>query len=301
MDGAFKMYLLAERGLSDRTALVYGQRLKHIEDHLAGQGKALATATADELQGYLRDQLKAGRDVLTVSHAYYTLRTWLKYQAACGRDTRAMIDYLQGPKVRRELPHPPNEDQIRRIKAAIIANRPNRIQQLRDTALFLVLYQGGLRADEVTNLKVSHITIEPDGAGMARVSGKGSRDRVVRLGPEAIGALSAYWFTVQPQPDEPALMTMRRRRIKGPHMRRIVLRWGKWANLPRPITTHTFRHAFATHWLGKMTEQGMGGEAILHVQRQLGHSKLTTTEVYTHVEPKSLKRWHAQFAPARMR
>lgn len=280
---AFLIYLTTERGLSDKTVLVYSQRLRCVNEHLAKIGKSISDATPQELQACLKAELEAGRHARGVQHIYHTLRAWLKFQATCGRDTRTALDFLEAPRVPRTLPQIPNQSEILKVLAAIVANRPNRMQQLRDTALYFVLYHGGLRAAEVTGLKVGDVTPEPDGTGSARITGKGSKDRVVRLSPATIGALQCYWFVRKAQPTEPALSTLKGRALKGPQTRTFVQKWRRWARIDRPLTTHTFRHACASHWLGIMTDQGMGGEALLHVQRQLGHSKLTTTEVYTHV------------------
>lgn len=300
MDNGYKMYLVAERGYSDLTVKRYSQQLGLAEKFLAGRGKTLGTATPDDLQQWLRSLTERGLASVTVYDCYAVLRGWLKYQGTIlGLDVRAALNYLVGPKVDKSLPYPFNEHQMRSVLAAI-NKRPKRKYHLRDVAIYETLYASGMRSTELRTLRMKDITINVDGTGSARVFGKGKTERIVLLTPNAIGAIQCYTFIHPRKPDDVIFTALSGRTLLRGELWRIVARWGRWAILPRPLYPHAFRHACATHWLGNQVEQGKGGEALLNVQRQLGHRQLSTTERYVHVEPKALKRWHTKFAPARM-
>jgi site-specific recombinase XerD len=297
---AYYVYLIIERGYSELTVKRYSQQLGMAETFLGGLEKDLGTATPEDLQSWLRSLTERGLETVTVYDCFAVLRGWLKYRGeVLGHDVRPFLNYLVGPKVEKNLPHPFNESQMRSVLAAIMA-KPNRKHYLRDVAIYEVLYAGGLRAAELCGLCFRDLTIDEDGTGSAHIRGKGSTDRVVRLTPRAIGAVQCYLFVHRRKPDEPIFATATGNRLCAHELWAVVARWGRWAILPRPLHPHLFRHACATHLLGNQVEQGRGGEALLNVQHQLGHRQLTTTERYTHVEPRQLKRWHSRFAPARM-
>lgn len=300
MDTGYKMYLVAERGYSNLTVKRYSQQLGMAEKFLADRGATLGTATPDDLQQWLRSLTERGLASGTVYDCFCVLRGLLKYQSTVlGRDVKAALNYLVGPKPERRLPYPFNEDQMRSVLAAIEA-RPNRRHYMRDVAIYETLYASGMRSAELCGLRASDVAMNDDGTGSARVFGKGSVERIVLLTPRAIAAIQCLVFTSPRSQDGTLFTASTGRPMSGQNLWKVVARWGQWAKLPRPLHPHCFRHACATHWLSHQVEQGRGGEALLNVQRQLGHQQLATTERYTYVEPRQLKRWHTRFAPSRM-
>jgi integrase/recombinase XerD len=296
METGYRMYLVAELGLSDNTVKRYRADLQRVEQQLTQRGKTLGTANREDFQSALVGLASAGHSSLTVRFAFHGIRSWLKYRAICGEDTQPIMEYLQGPKVPLTLPRVPNEAEIRAVFEAILA-RSGRRTFLRDTAMFEVLYASGIRASELCDLTVEAVDWA---APSLRVRGKGAKDRIVRINQNAIGALQAYLLPRRAAPTDPLFTTRSAQPLDRQQVHMIVRKWGRWAKLPAPLYPHLLRHACATHLLGRLVEQGRGGEALLIVRDHLGHEDVETTQRYTHLDKGTLKRWHQRFAPVRM-
>jgi integrase/recombinase XerC/integrase/recombinase XerD len=162
---------------------------------------------------------------------------------------------------------------------------------VRDRALFEVAYSCGLRAEELVNLDAGDLDFESE---TVRATGKGSKTRVLPMGEPAQKALRRYLDTARhtlATDSEPALFLSKRgRRLSASDVRRRLAKWVREAAVAGRVSPHTLRHSFATHMLE-------GGADLRSIQELLGHSSVSTTQIYTRVEPSRLRREYARAHP----
>jgi integrase/recombinase XerD len=290
----FLSHLHAERGLAANTRDAYRRDLADLIDHLRPLGRSLDTATADDFRGYLQQQSRNKQSTKTVARRLAAIRVYLRFCETCGTPKREILDQLERPKPERDLPMVMSADQVAKLINAPLepanGKLPDRFA-LRDVAILELLYASGLRATELCTIKLSDLNLQ---VGALRVFGKGSKERVVPMGKAAIGALQLYIMECRP-----SLLKGRRSDLvflsrAGKPFDRISL-WNlvrKHAKelLQSQIGPHVLRHCFATHLLS-------GGADLRIVQELLGHSDVTTTQIYTHVDTARLRKVHKQFHP----
>lgn len=293
----FLSYLAVERGLADNTCQAYRRDLTDAAAWLGERGQDLVSFDAPVAQGYLQHCSKAGRSTKTVARRLAAIRSLLSYQVAVGirsaGDAGRVLEQLERPKPSRDLPKTLSRAHVERL-----IHQPDRAtpRGLRDAAMLELLYAAGLRASELCSLKVRDFNIF---LGVVRVFGKGSKERVVPVGKPAAEAISQYLREVRPT-------LVRSHHVAGDHLFlshtgrplervalwQIVVRHARHSGLLKEISPHTLRHCFATHLLG-------GGADLRVVQELLGHSDVSTTQIYTHVDGDRLKQIHKQFHPRR--
>jgi integrase/recombinase XerC/integrase/recombinase XerD len=199
-------------------------------------------------------------------------------------------ELLPSPKTDSRLPTVLNPADATKLLERIPARTP---LEIRDRALFELAYSCGLRAEELTGLDLGDLDFEEE---TARVTGKGSKTRIVPVGEPARRALSTYLEKGRPPladatRDEQALFISRRgRRLSTSDVRRRLNRWVQQAAIAGRVSPHTLRHSFATHLLE-------GGADLRSIQELLGHASVSTTQIYTRVEPGRLRREYARSHP----
>jgi integrase/recombinase XerD len=282
--------LWMERGLSDHTLAAYRRDLQGLARWLAPQGvNGLAAATRQDLLGYLHSRVAAGAQPRTTARLLSSLRRFYRYlvrEQLLADDPSARID---SPKLGRGLPKALTEAEVESLLAAPDIDDP---LGLRDRAMLEVLYASGLRVSELVSLEMYRVSLQQ---GVVRVLGKGSKERLVPLGEEAISWLERFLVEARPvlvQGQATAALFPTRR---GEAMTRqafwyLIKRYARQAGIKSHLSPHTLRHAFATHLLNH-------GADLRVVQMLLGHSSLSTTQIYTHVARERLKALHAQHHP----
>jgi site-specific recombinase XerD len=208
---------------------------------------------------------------------------------ATGEASSNPADLLPTPKRESRLPRVLGRDEVASLLERIPATGP---LEVRDRALFELAYSCGLRADEIVSLDLDSIDFESE---TVRVTGKGGKTRLVPIGEPAQRAVRAYLdrarHALGPPADEPALFVSRRGRPLGPSdVRRRLEKWVREAAVAGRVSPHTLRHSFATHLLE-------GGADLRSIQELLGHSSLSTTQIYTRVEPSRLASEYAKSHP----
>jgi integrase/recombinase XerD len=162
---------------------------------------------------------------------------------------------------------------------------------VRDVAILELLYACGLRASELCDLKLNQVNLE---VGCVRALGKGQKERIVPLGRAAAEAIQSYLQDCRPNllrgPTEVLFLSRTGRRLDRESLWLIVEKYGRRSGLLGQVSPHVLRHCFATHLIG-------GGADLRVVQELLGHSDISTTQVYTHVDPSRLKSMHRKFHP----
>jgi integrase/recombinase XerD len=279
--------LWGERGLAANTLAAYRTDLLALARHCAARGEDFPPLAPDTLLGFL-DSFADAKPHSTARRRS-TLRRFFGFLRREGEIPLDPTAHLTGPRLGRSLPGTLTTAEVERLLAAPALALPI---GLRDRAMLELLYATGLRISELTGLTFTHLSL---GQGVVRVVGKGDKERLVPLGEEAIHWLTRYIAEARPllirgQPSE-YLFTGR---AGEPLTRQAfwyrIKRYARQAEISRPLSPHTLRHAFATHLLDH-------GADLRVVQLLLGHQSLTTTQIYTHVAKARLKALHAAHHP----
>ena len=285
---AFLLHLASERGLAENSLHAYRRDLEDIERFLMGIGSTLVTASGDEFRAYLRDQTQQHKATKTVSRRLAAIRVFLRFLATIGHDRASVLQQLERPKPERSLPKVLSRSQVAQL---IAAPDPKSPLFSRDVAILELLYASGLRASELCTLKLRDINLQ---VGCVRVLGKGMKERIVPLGRAAAEALARYLAECRPglerAPSEQLFLSRSGRPMERIGLWMLVEKYGQASGLLKAVSPHTLRHCFATHLIG-------GGADLRVVQELLGHSDISTTQIYTHVDQDRLKAVHAKYHP----
>ena len=285
--------LWLEKGLSDNSLAAYRRDLNAFAAWLAGpscgQPCGLLDADPVRIQEYLADRYRRRASPRSVARALSCLRGFYETQLRSGTLARHPMAGISSPKQGRPLPKVLSETDIDRLLQAPDTAAP---MGLRDRAMLELLYATGLRVSELTGLSLDQINLRQ---GVVRVLGKGSKERLVPMGEEAM-----HWLHTYLRDARPALLGTRRSNAcfvtpRGGGMTRQafwyrIRHWAQCAGIDKPLSPHTLRHAFATHLLDH-------GADLRVVQLLLGHSDLSTTQIYTHVAQTRLRELHARHHP----
>ena len=278
-----------EAGLSRHTLAAYRSDLLRLAGWLRARGHDLDDCGRDQLLGYLADAVQAGRKARTTARMLSSLRRYFLHALRQGWRADNPTLNIDSPRIGRPLPHSLTEQDVEKLLAAPDTGSP---EGLRDRAMLEVLYATGLRVSELVNLGLEQLNPRQ---GVVRITGKGNKERLVPLGEEALAWLRRYLAAARPQllgqRQDRALFVTRR----GGAMTRQAFwyrlkRLAATAGLEADISPHTLRHAFATHLLNH-------GADLRVVQLLLGHSDLSTTQIYTHVARERMKDLHRQHHP----
>jgi integrase/recombinase XerD len=281
--------LWMEQGLSDHTLAAYRADLKGVAVFLMKQAKTLATAQRHDLLAYLTQRVKAGARPRTTARLLSSLRRFYQYLVREGRlqvDPSAQID---APKLGRPLPKALTEAEV---ESLLQAPDVTQLLGLRDRAMLELLYASGLRVSELVNLHVSQVNQRQ---GVLRVVGKGNKERLVPLGEEAAEWLERYLeearsSLLQGKLNDELFVTQRGSAMTRQAFWYLIKRYARKAGIAAGLSPHGLRHSFATHLLNH-------GADLRVLQMLLGHSNLSTTQIYTHVARERLKGVHAAHHP----
>jgi integrase/recombinase XerD len=266
----FLGYLEIECGLSRNTILSYGRDLRDFK------GPLTRPAIQDFMTGLMTGQR---RRASTIARASAALRSFLKY---LGHPDLAQ--FVLAPKKPRLLPHPLDGDQV---KDLLETDTQDRLSS-RDRALLELLYACGLRVSELSMLKLGDLNLD---AGYLRCFGKGAKERVVPMGRKAVDALRDYLGGDRGDAGcDFVFVSSKGGRLVRESIWRVVRKHARHAALGGRVFPHALRHSFATHLVE-------GGADLRYVQEMLGHSKISTTQIYTQVDRKRLLAVHRKFHP----
>lgn len=279
----------AELGLSRNTLASYRGDLSSFEAWLAAQGSSLPGADRAAILRYLAFRQQAGIGARSNARLLSCLRHFYRLWLRLGRietDPTALID---SPKLPKPLPKALSEAEV---EALLGASDPTTPEGLRDQAMLELVYACGLRVSELVGLVLDQVNLRQ---GVLRVSGKGSKERLVPVGGQALDCLERYLASARPallgRQRTAALFVTRR----GDGMTRQAV-WQRVkhlaaaAGIRTPVSPHGLRHSFATHLLNH-------GADLRALQMLLGHASLSTTQIYTLVAREGLKRLHAEHHP----
>jgi integrase/recombinase XerD len=282
----FLAYLELERGLSHNTLNAYQSDLAQFARFLAGRGVSPLNARHSDLAAFLGGLADGGEDRRAVSPAT------LQRKAACLRSfyrhlrREGLVDHdptadLRGPPKTQRLPMVLSREQVGKLLVQPKGTEP---LALRDRALLEVMYACGLRVSEAIALEIGDVDLQE---GVLRARGKGSKERIVPVGRQAVKALEVYCARgrpklVGPRVESHLLVNHRGGGLTRQGLYKIVQSHARGAGLAKLMTPHTLRHTFATHLLS-------GGCDLRSLQEMLGHADLATTQIYTHLSAERLK------------
>jgi integrase/recombinase XerD len=282
----FTNALWLEEGLSQNTLKAYGTDLKGFSAWL---GKPLTEAAQEDIARYLGSRFRAGISAKSSARLLAALRKFYRYLLREGKISADPCAGIESPYLGRSLPETLSEAEV---EALLAAPDPNQVLGLRDRCMLEVLYATGMRVSELVGLKSHQIDRN---LGVARIFGKGSKERLVPLGEEALAWLKEYWGKSRPlllgaRHSKFVFVSQRAAPLTRQAFWYLIKRYARQAGITKPLSPHTLRHAFATHLINH-------GANLRVVQMLLGHSSLSTTQIYTHVAQARLKELHARFHP----
>jgi integrase/recombinase XerD len=282
--------LWLEDGLARNTLTSYRLDLAQFAGWLGNDcGKELLTASHADLLAYLAHRVSAKAKATSTSRLLSSLKRFYQYALRQGKITADPTLNISTPKLPRGLPKTLTEQDVEKLLAAPDVTDP---LGLRDRTMLETLYASGLRVSELVTLNVGQVSQD---MGVVRIVGKGAKERLVPLGEEALNWMKRYVKEGRPQilqqrVSDAMFVTGRGGAMTRQSFWHLLKRYSAQAGLTKPISPHTLRHAFATHLLNH-------GADLRVVQLLLGHSDISTTQIYTHVARERLKQLHAKHHP----
>ncbi len=282
----FLAYLELERGLSRNTLEAYRSDLLQFGEYLSRSGQTVQEATHGDLANFLTE-LSVGHDgrppvaATTLGRKVACLRSFYRHLRREGLIEHDPTAELRGPRKPQRLPKVLTREEVSSLLSQPRGAGP---LALRDRALLEVMYACGLRASEAVGLDLADVDLEE---GLLCARGKGSKERIVPIGRQALTALRAYLHSGRPAlignaPQPRLLVNHRGGALTRQGLYKIVQGHARSAGLEERMSPHTLRHTFATHLLA-------GGCDLRSLQEMLGHADLATTQVYTHLSADRLK------------
>lgn len=278
-----------EKGLSNLTQESYRRDLSQFAIWLNQRGSGLDVADSAAIQQFLDFRFQQKLSSRTSARFLSCLRGFYRYLLREGVLKENPVALIENPKLGKPLPKSLTESDVEALLAAPDVESP---LGLRDRTMLEVLYACGLRVSELVGLTVSQINLRQN---VVRILGKGSKERLVPMGEEAARWLERYLREARPVllnniPDEIVFPSTRAQPMTRQTFWYRIKYWAEVAGIQAELSPHTLRHAFATHLLNH-------GADLRVVQLLLGHSDLSTTQIYTHVAKLRMKQQHAQHHP----
>ena len=287
----FSDYLRIEKRNSPHTVSAYRRDLSRFSAEFAGQ--KVDSVTTANIRDFLISLREQGLSPASVARSLSSIKSFFKYLCQDKQFQDNPAEILETPKRWRKLPDVlSSEDVDNLLKCPDLES----VLGLRDKAMLEILYASGLRVSELINLQVSQLDMQ---VGYLRTLGKGSKERIVPIGAMAKRAVENYILNSRPalvssrkdggKPEE-LFVTRRGRGMTRQGFWKLLKGYVAQANIRASVSPHTLRHAFATHLLER-------GADLRSVQQMLGHSDISTTQIYTHILGKRMLEIHQQFHP----
>jgi len=282
--------LWAQKGLAELTLSAYQQDLLLFSRWLEQQGSSLARADQASVQRFLAQRFDAGSSARSNARLLSTLKQYYRHLVRLGDRQDNPTALISAPKIHRSLPQSMAESEVEKLLQAPDLESD---YGLRDRCMLELMYSSGLRVSELVGLHLNQVNTR---LGLVRLVGKGSKERVVPVGEEAL-----HWLTRYLEQARPGLQALKANSdaLFLSSRGSAITRQAFWQNIKKHLFTagvktafspHSLRHAFATHLLNH-------GADLRTVQMLLGHSSLSTTQIYTHIAQTRLQSIHARHHP----
>jgi len=282
--------LWSQKGLAPLTLSAYQQDLRKFSDWLLNQDIELPNASQANIQSYLSQRFSAGASARSNARLLSTLKQYFRHLIKSGERKDNPTALISAPRVHQVLPQTLSEQDI---TALLEAPDVETSYGLRDRCMFELMYSSGLRVSELVSLHVSQVNTR---LGLVRLTGKGNKERVIPVGEEAMFWLSRYIEQSRPLLvknkvlNDALYLSSRGTAITRQAFWQHVKKYSLIAGIKTVYSPHSLRHAFATHLLNH-------GADLRSVQMLLGHSSLSTTQIYTHIAQARLQSLHATHHP----
>ncbi len=283
-------YLITEKGLSRNTIASYSRDLVRFSGYLRDQGTdRFETVDTTTVLQYIITLRNSGLSARTRARHLVSLRGFFKFLVQAGVMAADPTHTVALPKTALHLPDVLTVDEVRRLLGTADLSRP---AGLRNAAMLETLYAAGLRVSELVQLKLGNVNLE---AGFVRVMGKGAKERIVPIGTQAQNSIARYLSTARPLLLKSYISDYLFVVRAGKPMTRqgfwkLLRRHARQCGLFKKVTPHSLRHSFASHLLE-------GGADLRAVQIMLGHTDISTTQIYTHVAREHLIKIHRRYHP----
>ncbi|CAM3583715.1 site-specific tyrosine recombinase XerD [Parendozoicomonas haliclonae] len=282
-------FLWLEKGLSENSRQAYRRDLLQLHQWLQEQSVSLRELERHHLQSFLAWRTEQGYNARSMARLLSSVRGFYQWLLRMERISENPALLVESPKIGRALPKTLTEDDVDQL-----LNAPDVLTAIgmRDRAMLELLYACGLRVSELVGLELSRVNLRQ---GVLRIQGKGSKERLVPLGEDAIEWLERYFNEARPELMGGVAGDVLFPGRGGQCMTRQtfwhrIKKYSVIAGIDKPLSPHVLRHAFATHLLNH-------GADLRVVQMLLGHSDLSTTQIYTHVAQHRLQKLHARHHP----
>lgn len=284
---SFIRWIAIERGLSEAYQLSVRQSLDALAKWL--KGKPLKEVGTEELARFLTQRKQEGLTAASLRITTVHLKVFFRWLSAKGKLEMDPAEPLLSPRPDKTLPETLHAGEVGRLLESIDPSSP---LGRRDLAMLELFYSSGLRLSELCKLRLEMIDFDE---GFLRVTGKGNKTRVVRVGSKAREAMEDYLKNERPQlvtkkTSSHLFISVRGGPLSPDRVRQIVKERAKMAGIEQNVYPHLLRHSFATHLLE-------GGADLRVIQELLGHADISTTQIYTHVDRQRLKSIHKKFHP----
>jgi integrase/recombinase XerD len=286
----FLNYLSVERGLSQNTIVSYREDLNVYIDFIKSRAiESLSKTKKNEITDFMFQQKDRGLAANSIARRLAAIRMFYRFlvrERILKNDPTSLVDT---PKLWKKIP-----DTLSVNEVEALLSQPNirQTQGLRDKAILETLYATGMRVSEAVNLKQDNVNLE---VGFLRCIGKGNKERIIPLGKKAIASVQRFIEVSRPKllkAKESEFLFLNRfgKKISRQSLWKIIKRYASQARIKKSIKPHILRHSFATHLLER-------GADLRSVQEMLGHSNISTTQIYTHINKERLKSIHRMYHP----
>ncbi len=282
--------LWQERGLSENTLAAYERDLRFFSYWLSAQQVRFETVTPADIQAYLGHRIQQSSKASSTARLLSSLKRFYRYLLRENHIDTSPVELIEAPRQGRTLPGTLSEDEVLGL---LHAPDIRQAEGLRDRAMLELLYATGVRVSELIGLQIAFCSLQN---GVIRVFGKGSKERLVPMGNEAVDWLQRYLAEARPTlmagkgTCDFMFVTRRGGGLTRQAFWYVIKKHAKQAGIRGKVSPHTLRHAFATHLLNH-------GADLRVVQLLLGHADLSTTQIYTHVARARLQIMHKKHHP----
>ncbi|MDD5044770.1 MAG: site-specific tyrosine recombinase XerD [Candidatus Omnitrophica bacterium] len=286
----FLNYLSVERNLAKNTLVAYKKDLERFMDYLESQRIAVLSKTKkDDITGFMLTQKDKGISSSSISRRLAAIKVFYRFLVRERVLSADPTSLMESPKLWKKIP---NVLSLSEIDSLLIQPDTKTKQGVRDRAILETMYATGMRVSEAADLKLEDVNLE---VGFLRCLGKGSKERIIPLGKKAIESLNKYIKEARPAflgKKESTYLFLSRsgKRISRQSLWKLIKKYARQAKIKTQIKPHILRHSFATHLLER-------GADLRSVQEMLGHSDISTTQIYTHINKDRLKTIHRTYHP----
>lgn len=286
----FLHYLIVEKGLSKNTIEAYSHGLNRFLNYLRGKGtEEVREISKLDIREFLLFLKRKGLSSKTLARNLVSIRVFLRFLTEESILSANPAEEIESPKTAKTLPEILS---LEEVETLLEQPDPQIPQGMRDRAMLEMLYATGMRVSELTRLQVNHVHLD---AGYVLVYGKGSKERIVPIGNEAIKWARRYMGETRERllkkRESPFLFVNRSGKpMSRQYFWKSIKAYGRRAGIRKRITPHLLRHSFASHLLER-------GADLRSVQLMLGHADISTTQIYTHVTGERLKKIHQRYHP----